>query len=149
MSFQIKTASVVLSFSTIFALGLSVVPTGAEARSRHIITLGSPVFHQDIKELRRQRARKSRRYIRRRGHFSRIPFTTEDRSSFIQRATRLKPPRRCYFTWVHTQSGGYRKIVCKRSYRARFPAVRPWAYRHFRKTAGNRCAAMTSSAACH
>jgi len=125
MGNKVIVASVGLGLSAVLALGLLTGSTSASARSPHIITLGSPVFHQDIKELRKRRARKSRRHVRRNSTFSRGPLRVFKGSTLTRRATHFVAPRRCAFKWVHTSGGGYRKIVCKRNYRARFPRSSP------------------------
>ena len=135
MGNQIIVATMGFGVSAILALGLLTGSTNANARSPHIITLGSPVFHQDIKKLRRLRAKKSRRYVRRNSTFSPGPLRVFKGATLTRRATHFVAPRRCTFKWVHSSGGGYRKIVCKRGYRSRFPANRPWAYRTFRKAA--------------
>jgi len=135
MVFRIFAAPTVFVFTAIFSIALIFGAGSANARSKHIITLGSPVFHQDLKVLRKKRARNSRRYVRRNSVFSRGPLRVKKGTSLTQRATHFSLPRRCSFIWQRAGSTGYRKLICKRGAGTRFPAERPWAYREFRKTA--------------
>ena len=135
MNFQVKTPFAFLGFFMGFVIAALATAPGASARNTRITTLGSPVFHTNIKQLRERRALRHKKYFRRkRGLRSRV--RCKGLSIFFnKRAVSLGPPTRCNFSWHEANGYGYRKVKCKRGYRPRFRADRPWAYRAFKRTA--------------
>ncbi len=57
-------------------------------------------------------------------------------AAHVWRPAGLAIPLLCEFKWHETNGHGYRKVVCKRGYRVKFPARRNWDHRQFRKTTG-------------
>lgn len=53
----------------------------------------------------------------------------------VREANRLAAPLKCRMVQFSSNAHHYRKMVCTRRHKVRFPALRPWDYRHFRKLA--------------